>query len=61
MRVDLLVLVDGLEDVGGCGAIGELQLLEGLFGHFSFVALAEVLDRHFSQNMTHFAINVLEV
>ena len=44
--VDLLVLVDALEDVGGRRPIRELQLIELLLGDCSGVPLLEVLDRH---------------
>jgi hypothetical protein len=61
VRMDFLVLVDGLEDVRGRRTVGELQLLEGFLSHLRFVSLLKVFDRHLSQHVPHLAVGVLEV
>ena len=58
--VDLLVLVDGLEDVGGCRSIRELQLIEGVLGHLWLVALLEVFDVDLAQDVARLVVAVLE-
>lgn len=58
--VDALVLVDVLEDVGGGGAVGELQVVETLLLDAQPVPLLEVLDRHVRQHVPHLVVDVFE-
>ena len=58
--VDLLVLVDGLEDVGSGRSVRELQLIEGVLGHLWLVALLEVFDVDLAQDVARLVVAVLE-
>lgn len=61
VRVDLLVLVDSLEDVGSRGSVGKLQLLKGFLTHFSLVPLSEVLNWHLAQHVSDLTVHIFEV
>lgn len=61
VRMDLLVLMDSLENVGSRGSVGKLQLLKGLLIHLSLVPLSEVLNRHLAQHVSDLTIHILKV
>lgn len=60
VRVDLLVLVDAFEDVGGGRPVGELQVVEGFLYDVEGVAFLEVFDGHVLQHVLDQGVSVFE-
>lgn len=60
VRVYLLVFMDGLEDVGGGGPVGELEFFEGVFCDIWFVSFLKIFDGHFSEYLCNFAVDIFE-
>lgn len=60
MGMDLLVLMDGLEDVGSGRTVCKLQLVEGLLGYLGLVTFFEVFDVDLAQDVTGLVVAILE-
>ena len=60
MGVDLLVFVDGLEDVRSCRSVCKFQLLERFLVDVCFITPLEVFDGHLAQNMTNLIVHILK-
>jgi hypothetical protein len=58
--VDFFVFVYDLENIGSCGAVGELEVIKGLFSDGQFVPLVEVFNRNFVNDGRGFIVGVLK-
>lgn len=60
VQVDLLVFVDGFEDVGGCRTVGELQLVKTLLSDVESISLFKVFDGHVLDYILDLGICIFE-
>lgn len=58
--MDLLVFVDGLEDVRGRGTVREFQVVEALLSHLRPIAFLKVFYVNFTKDVTDLVVGVFE-